>query len=472
VPLHVVKAAASSRGRRWTTVRRALLATDAVALSAAAVAALVLADPDDRALRQIPWALACMPWLLLLFKLYGLYDRDDKRLGHATLDDVPAVFHALLAGTLGLWGFLKIAPPGQLVFIQVLAVLALTFVVALAARAIVRRLLPRVVAPERVLVVGTGVDAQLVLRKIRGHARFGLLPVGYLSDRRVGESSQLGLPYLGTVGNFAALCREHRIDRAVIASTAADGAVLADLIREANEQSIKISLLPSLLDVLGPSTVLDDLQGVTVLGINPARFTRSSWLIKRAMDVVVSAVTLLSLLPLLPIIALAIKLDSPGPVFFAQERVGRGARRFRVYKLRTMLQDAEARTEELRARSAHAAWLLLDRDPRVTRFGRFLRRTSIDEIPQVWNVLRGDMSLVGPRPMPLDTDGHISGWGRRRLDLTPGITGPWQVLGRTSIPFEEMVKLDYLYVTNWSLWGDIELLLRTVLVVLSRRGVN
>jgi lipopolysaccharide/colanic/teichoic acid biosynthesis glycosyltransferase len=143
-----------------------------------------------------------------------------------------------------------------------------------------------------------------------------------------------------------------------------------------------------------------------------------------------------------------------------------------MYKFRTMIADAEAKGRELSAKSAHPVWLLLDHDPRVTRVGRLLRHASFDELPQLWNVIRGDMSLVGPRPMPLSVDEHISGWGRRRLDLTPGITGLWQVLGRTNIPFEEMVKLDYLYVTNWSLWQDIRLLIHTLPAVLRRRGVN
>ena len=177
-------------------------------------------------------------------------------------------------------------------------------------------------------------------------------------------------------------------------------------------------------------------------------------------------------LPLMLIAALAIKLTSRGPVFFSQERIGRGERRFRLYKFRTMVEDAEEREAELRSQSSHPAWLLLERDPRVTRVGRVLRQTSIDELPQLVNVLKGDMSLVGPRPMPPAVDEQIDGWGRRRLDLTPGITGLWQVLGRTSIPFEEMIGLDYLYVTNWSLWQDIRLLVRTLPVIIGGRGAN
>jgi lipopolysaccharide/colanic/teichoic acid biosynthesis glycosyltransferase len=137
-----------------------------------------------------------------------------------------------------------------------------------------------------------------------------------------------------------------------------------------------------------------------------------------------------------------------------------------------MVRDAEARVASLQARSAEHAWLQLDRDPRVTAVGRFLRVTSIDELPQLWNVLRGDMSLVGPRPMPLPTGRYITGWGLRRHDLTPGLTGMWQILGRSAVPFEEMIQLDYLYVTNWSIWRDLRILIRTVPVVLGRRGAN
>jgi lipopolysaccharide/colanic/teichoic acid biosynthesis glycosyltransferase len=178
------------------------------------------------------------------------------------------------------------------------------------------------------------------------------------------------------------------------------------------------------------------------------------------------------LLPLLLVIAIAIKLDSRGPVFFRQNRVGKGGARFDVLKFRTMYRDAEERRAELLADSMDPNWLHIENDPRITRVGQRLRHLSLDEIPQLWNVLRGEMSLVGPRPLIESEDKMIGGWGRSRLDLTPGMTGVWQVLGRTNIPFEEMVKLDYLYVTSWSLWTDIRLLLRTLPAVITRRGAN
>ncbi|MGH2884886.1 MAG: sugar transferase, partial [Solirubrobacteraceae bacterium] len=194
--------------------------------------------------------------------------------------------------------------------------------------------------------------------------------------------------------------------------------------------------------------------------------------VKRAMDLLISTSLLILAAPLIGFIALLIKLDSRGPVFFAQERVGRGGRHFRLFKLRTMATDAEARRAELVALSSDAGWLKLDHDPRVTRVGHWLRRLSLDELPQLWNVVRGEMSLVGPRPLITAEDEHVQSWARGRLDLTPGITGYWQVLGRTRIPFEEMVKLDYLYVMNWSLWEDVRLMLRTLPVVIAGRGAN
>jgi lipopolysaccharide/colanic/teichoic acid biosynthesis glycosyltransferase len=193
---------------------------------------------------------------------------------------------------------------------------------------------------------------------------------------------------------------------------------------------------------------------------------------KRALDVSLSALILLVAAPFLVLIAAAIKLESKGPVFFKQRRVGREGEPFELIKFRTMVVDAEDQTEELFTESADVHWLKLDHDPRITRMGRFLRLTSLDELPQLWNILRGDMSLVGPRPLIEAEDRQIAGWARSRLELTPGLTGLWQVLGRTNIPFEEMVKLDYMYVTNWSLWSDVRLILRTLPAVVTRRGAN
>jgi exopolysaccharide biosynthesis polyprenyl glycosylphosphotransferase len=217
---------------------------------------------------------------------------------------------------------------------------------------------------------------------------------------------------------------------------------------------------------------VDHLEGITLIGINTPSLARSNRTFKRAMDIAGASALLLVTAPLWIAAAIAIKLESRGPVLFRQSRIGRGGRPFHVVKFRTMVADAEARRSELLEHSRQNEWLDLEHDPRITRVGRFLRMTSMDELPQLWNVLRGDMSLVGPRPLIAEEDKNVNGWARGRLDLTPGITGVWQVMGRTQIPFEQMIMLDYLYVANWSVWTDIKLMLQTVPVVLMRRGAN
>jgi lipopolysaccharide/colanic/teichoic acid biosynthesis glycosyltransferase len=202
------------------------------------------------------------------------------------------------------------------------------------------------------------------------------------------------------------------------------------------------------------------------------RLGRSSRLLKRAFDTAVAALVLLLLLPLLVAIAVAIKLDSRGSVVYRQPRRGRNGSEFTIAKFRTMHVGAEARRSDVLHLNEVDGPLFKAKkgDPRVTRIGGFLRRYSLDELPQLLNVIRGDMSLVGPRPFVVYEADQITGWAARRLDMTPGITGLWQVLGRNDIPFDEMVKLDYLYVTNWSLWWDLKILCQTIPVVLGKRG--
>jgi lipopolysaccharide/colanic/teichoic acid biosynthesis glycosyltransferase len=207
-------------------------------------------------------------------------------------------------------------------------------------------------------------------------------------------------------------------------------------------------------------------EGMPLLGLAPERLAGSSLFLKRAFDIVGSGLAVVALAPLFAVIAVAIKIDSSGPVLFRQVRMGRGNRTFTILKFRTMSVDAEARKGDVAHLNKHLGndprMFKIPGDPRVTRVGRVLRRYSLDELPQLVNVFRGDMSLVGPRPLILDEDRHVGGWARRRLDLKPGMTGIWQVLGRDDIPFEEMVGLDYRYVTSWSLSGDIGLILQTI----------
>ena len=248
--------------------------------------------------------------------------------------------------------------------------------------------------------------------------------------------------------------------------------MLLDLVSLCRQLGVKISALPSLAAMMGPAATVDHLEGITLIGINTPSLARSNRLFKRAMDIVGASVLLAVSSPILLLVAISIKLDSPGPVLFRQKRIGRAGQPFKLAKFRSMVIDAEAQREALLKHSRQSQWLDLEHDPRITRVGRFLRLTSLDELPELWNVLRGDMSLVGPRPLIAEEDRNVAGWARRRLDLTPGITGVWQVMGRAHIPFEQMIMLDYLYVANWSMWADIKLMLQTIPVVLSRRGAN
>ena len=213
-------------------------------------------------------------------------------------------------------------------------------------------------------------------------------------------------------------------------------------------------------------------EGLPLLNLPSMSLSRSSRFLKRGADIGIAAFAIVLCAPLFAMIMALIKLDSAGPVFFRQRRVGERDNIFEIWKFRTMGVDAEARKHEIAHLNMHAArggddrMFKVPNDPRTTRIGQLLRRYSLDELPQLFNVLTGEMSLVGPRPLIPDEDQHVTSWGRRRLDLKPGITGPWQVLGRSGIPFHEMVNLDCLYVTSWSMWGDVKLMMKTLPVFL------
>jgi exopolysaccharide biosynthesis polyprenyl glycosylphosphotransferase len=247
---------------------------------------------------------------------------------------------------------------------------------------------------------------------------------------------------------------------------------MLDLVRTLKAVGVRVSVLPRVLEVVGSSVEFDELHGVTLMGVRRFELTRSSAAIKRAFDLIGVTVGLVAVAPLMAIIALAIKLEDGGPVFFRQLRVGQNGERFGMLKFRTMVPEADSLKEELRAlNEAQEGLFKIARDPRITKVGAWLRGTALDELPQLFNVLAGKMSVVGPRPLVVDEDEQIEGWYRRRLELMPGITGPWQILGPSRVPLQEMVAIDYLYVANWSLWRDVKLLLRTVPHVFWRKGL-
>jgi exopolysaccharide biosynthesis polyprenyl glycosylphosphotransferase len=465
-----VRVVAPHHAPRDAAIRRLLACADLLGVSVALALATTVASHHPE---ELLWSLPLLPVWVVVFKAYGLYDRDTKRIGHATVDDLPWISHGVLLGSLLTLAYFRlVAAAGfDLGDLALFAGAAVPSILIL--RSLARRLGVSMLGPERLLLVGDRDQIKTLARKLSAHPEYGVEAVGLIS-RSADAEWPTELPILGSMCelDLKRLVRDYGVERLVVAHEDFEEGALFDLLHGCRELNVKVSVIPQLFDALGPSVELDDIEGITVLGVNPPVLPRSSRLLKRTIDLVGSAVLLLLTAPLLLAVAIAVRLDSPGPVFFRQVRIGRCGKRFRLVKFRTMAVDAEARRVELLAASKDPDWLLIENDPRITRVGRFLRLSSLDELPQLWNVLRGEMSLVGPRPIIEDEDRRLEGWRRSRIDLTPGVTGLWQVLGRTSIPFEEMVKLDYLYVTNWSLWTDIRLVLRTLPVVLRRKGAN
>jgi exopolysaccharide biosynthesis polyprenyl glycosylphosphotransferase len=451
-----------------SAMRRLLATGDAIAVAAAVTLAHLLTGGE------VPrWSFLSVPVLLILFKIYGLYDRDAKRIGYSTLDDLPWLAHAAVIGVLLLWLISRVTPMHTPDLAQNVVFGVGVIVLVSVARALARRFAAEIIGPERAVVVGMSDVAVSLMRKLEAHPEYRLDVVGALTSEGIPGPAGAKLPHwLGDPEDLAAVVDRYKVSRVVLSAPDVGPGDLEDLLRQCRTLNLKVSVLPRLSDVMGSAVEIDDIEGITALGLSPPSLPRSSRAVKRLIDVLIAGVSLILFAPLLLVLAIAIKLDSRGPVLFSQERVGKGGTRFRVLKLRTMVADAEEQRAALLAESGDPNWLLLDKDPRITRVGRWLRRLSLDELPQLWNVVRGEMSMVGPRPLIPAEDELVDPWARGRLDLTPGITGYWQVLGRTRIPFDEMVKLDYLYVTNWSLWEDLKLMMKTLPAVVGGRGAN
>jgi exopolysaccharide biosynthesis polyprenyl glycosylphosphotransferase len=467
---------------RGSLIHWTLAGTDSFALVLAfALAEILFAPPAHSGVSDAiaPWLeallfLATLPAWLLVAKLFGLYDRDQQRTDHSTTDDLVSIVNLV---TIGTWLFLAATWPLHIAspsFPKLLTFWALAIVLLAvgrtAARAFCRR---RPAYLQNAVVVGAGDIGQLIARKFMHHPEYGVKLVGFVDARPKKRRPGLErVPVLGGPEDLPVIVREQGVDRAVFAFWAGSHRQLVDLIRRLSELAVQVDIVPRGFEVVSESADVHAVESVPLIGLPPFRLSPSARVLKRALDVGVSLVGLILLAPVFLLIGLLIKLDSQGPVFFRQPRMGVGNTAFSMYKFRTMTVDAERRKRELASLNVHAhtgddsrMFKIVD-DPRVTRVGRLLRRHLLDEFPQLINVVKGEMSLVGPRPLILDEDQHVDGWARRRLDLKPGMTGLWQVLGRSRIPFDEMVQIDYRYVTNWSLWLDIRLLLRTLPLML------
>ena len=446
--------------RREALHRRLLCVADVAAATLAMLVVLNLLGDDHTAIA----AIVSTPLVVLIFKIAGLYDRDELRMVHSTLDEAPILLQLTGLFALCVTMLEPVLVDGSLGGGQTAALWLGSFAAILGARMLARWLAGRIAPTERCLVIGDTAAAERVRERLRSsHAR----AVVVASLPLTGHDYEV----LGSPESVRFVVSELRVHRIILALTSTDTSDVNDLIRVAKAVGVRVSVLPRIFEAVGTSVEFDDVGGMTMLGVRPFGLLRSSRLLKRGFDLLAGSIALLLLAPVMAAVALAIRLDSKGSAFYRQPRVGRDGQHFQIFKFRSMVTDADDQKDRLRALNEAGDGLFkIAHDPRVTNVGALLRRTSLDELPQLFNVLRGEMSLVGPRPLVIDEDAQVVGLDRSRLHLTPGMTGPWQVLG-TRVPMQEMVGIDYLYVANWSLWLDLKLLLRTVRHVLRRGNV-
>ncbi|MGK2931815.1 MAG: sugar transferase [Solirubrobacterales bacterium] len=422
----------------------------------------------------LPWTLMIIPVWIVVAKLYNLYDRDDRRIRHRTSEEVPsllatAAVTVVLARALTELLSVPLISSASMIIIGAVAVAA-----SLLLRALVRGLYRVVAEPETTIVVGSGPKAALVSRRLISDTGNFIDVIGYVgsdTDDGSGGPSELGIECFGQIDALSGVTREREVTRVVIADDGLDSRAISTIINICRTAEAAVTLVPVNQEVLGPATELNRIAEVPMLDFHFSIPPRSTLAMKRVLDLTVSGTLLALTSPLLLASAVAIKLTSPGPVLFRQVRVGRNGEKFTMYKLRTMVADAESQLDALIDLDAlDEPAFKIRNDPRITRVGGFLRRSSVDEIPQFFNVLRGDMSLVGPRPEEEAVVMLYDERQRQRLMVKPGLTGPMQVAGRGNLNFEERLALERDYLDNMTIAGDIGILARTPAAVIRGDG--
>ncbi len=486
--------------RRGWLVRRLLVVADILGLASAILLAESLVDVDATGAvgvhGEVFLFLASLPAWLFVARLYGLYERDEEHADHSTVDELVGVFHMVTVCTaafgVGAW-LTGVARPQPLKLVVFWAA-AIVFVSLgrAAARAFARR---RVTYLQNALIVGAGDVGQLYAKKLLLHPEYGINVVGFVDrDPKEPQDGLAGLTILGGPEHLEAIVRLLDVERVIIAFSNESHEELLELVASLRNLDVQVDIVPRLFEAVGPRAAIHALEGLPVVGIRPLRVRRSSLFLKRALDVGTAVAVLILFAPLFAVIATLVFFSSRGPVIYSDERIGRDGRFFRAFKFRTMYVDAgrgedshqkspdETLEEILRdpeAREEFDRTRKLAKDPRVSPLGRFLRRTSLDELPQLINVFRGDVSLVGPRPITrfeFERYGHASGtdWrpetGYWNFSLRPGLTGYWQINGRSSTEYADRVRLDTAYLTNWSLGLDLMILAKTVRVLATGKG--
>ncbi len=455
--------------RRGAVLRRLLALSDWTVLIATLCLATAATATIDVA--TLFWALLASPVWILVFKLHGLYDNDHRRIRHSTLDELGALVSACILGTLAIDGFLELSPAGSLSASAAIALGVGALLGCMLGRGLLRSSWKWLVSPATAIVIGPPAPATLIARRVTTHPETHLALIGYLSPATAPEAA--GLARLGAPDQISRIARTHQVERVIVTEENMTEAAAEQLIEECKAEGLGLTFLPRHHGLLGPGIELNRLAELPVLDFRFSDPPHSTMMLKRGLDVLVSALALIACLPLFAVISVAILADSGRPVLFRQRRAGRMGRPFTLAKFRTMVPDAEERLAELVDLSAldEPAFKIAD-DPRVTRIGRLLRRSSLDELPQLANVLRGEMSLVGPRPEEEAVVALYDERQRARLSMRPGVTGPMQVYGRGDLSFEERLALERDYLDNVSITGDLAILLRTPRAMVRGEGAH
>jgi exopolysaccharide biosynthesis polyprenyl glycosylphosphotransferase len=468
---------AAARARRHAL--RRLMAADVLGLALAAfvgpfVLSLISTNPDSSAgghsMQVYVFNLLVIPMFVAVFAVYGLYRGVTRRISNSVFSDLRNVVHALMIS-----GFLYavIGYVARRSFgveeLSVAKIVAMCLVAAIAvplARVVSFGLLGHAsVGSVPVVVVGTGKLAQTVASHLRAHSSVRF--VGFVDDNPMGRGD-----VIGELADLPELCREYNVARVVVCFSRTHPERTTEMLKSLAGQ-VGVSIVPRYYELITARSHVEDLSGLPMLDIAPASLSAGARFLKRTFDIVASTVILLVGIPFFLVAAAMIKATSAGPVFFRQLRTGRNEQPFSMMKFRTMVEHAEDRRQELEhLNEVDGPLFKVHNDPRVTRVGRFLRKTSLDEFPQLINVWKGDMSLVGPRPFVVPESKKIEGWARKRFEARPGMTGLWQVSGRNELSHLELCRLDYLYVASWSFWWDMQILWQTPTTIFKGRGAS
>ncbi len=423
-------------------------------------------------------ALVAIIFTIIVYFARGVYQVSQKK---SWSDYVPLIvtsFGIAIAGVI-LFAFFIQFSPSRAIYVYVIVIgTSLMLGHRMVTNMIRTRLFSRGLGVDRAIIVGETENARRLAQSLLGQARWGYRLVGFISDNtdlpRINVATENGIRWtdrLGDTESLAKVVEAERIDDVFIIEADHQANEIDQMIESCRSMGIQFRVVPELLQISMDRVDIGEINGVPLIGVRDASIRGWSALMKRGADILLSSLLLLVLSIPAGIIALLIRRDTNGPVFYRQVRIGQYGRAFHMFKFRTMVTNADDLRDQLVENTGGDSRLFKDReDPRITRTGVWLRRFSIDELPQIWNVLRGDMSFVGPRP-PLPREvAEYQSWHQQRLLVRPGMTGLWQVSGRSDLSFDQMVRLDLYYAENWTPWLDVKIILRTVPAVVLGRG--